>query len=191
MGIPGLTSYINSIEALWTSTALQNTRVVIDGSCFCHYLYISHGLDCRCGGQYREFYNAVVSFFNSLTSKGVEPLVVFDGTFHPSGKKSDTLKKRAEDTIQKSNALSKSSQLDGVFLLPPLSKLVLIQALRDRNINFAICDRYVIKNLTIGVKFHLSMLSKLNYGYLCCETQLLSGVKLLFLQNCQKTYQGI
>ena len=140
MGIPGLTGYINSIGTLWTSIDLQNTKLVIDGSCLSHYLYVNNGFDCRCGGQYNDFYCVVLSFFNALISNGVESYVVFDGAHDPSDKKLETLKARALERIKTSKALSNSAD-DRLFLRPVLSKLVFLQALRNLGVKFAVCDR--------------------------------------------------
>ena len=140
MGIPGLTGYVNSIGTLWTTIDLQNTKLVIDGSSLCYYLYVNNALDCRCGGQYDEFYNTVLSFFDALISNGVESFVIFDGANDPSDKKLDTLKARTVERIRTSDALAKYAD-DRLFLLPLLSKLVFLQALRNRGIKFAFCDR--------------------------------------------------
>ena len=140
MGIPGLTSYINSLGTLWTEINLKNTKLVIDGSCLCHYLYASNGLDCRCGGQYQEYYDVVVSFFDALISNGVETYVVFDGTHDPSGKKLETLKAGAKERVKTSNALSKSAD-DRLFLLPLLARHVFVDALRNRGVKFVFSDR--------------------------------------------------
>ena len=141
MGIHGLTSYVNSISKLWEKKDLQDTKLVIDGSGLCYYLYeISHGFDSRCGGEYGEFYRAVGSFFTALSSKRVKCFVIFDGADDPSNKKLETLQKRAKENILTANALAKSAD-DHKFLLPLLTKDVFRQALRDRGIQFALCDR--------------------------------------------------
>jgi len=62
-----------------------------------------------------------------------------DGANDPSDKKLDTLKKRALQNIETANDLSKSADAR-LFLLPLLSKLVFLHALRDCGIKFAICD---------------------------------------------------
>ena len=147
MGVRGLTSYVNSINSLWKlQTKLENTKLIIDGSGLCNYLY-KNVFDCRCGGQYEEFYNAVLSFFNALDSNGVESFVVLDGAQHPSGKKLETHKKRANERIETSCALAENQALEEGqdFLLPLLSKLVFVQALmiltKDHSVKFAVCDR--------------------------------------------------
>lgn len=136
MGVRGLTSYIADIETLWTQIELRNTKLIIDGSSLCNYLYKSDGFDCRYGGQYYEFYNAVLSFFDALDSKGVESFVILDGAQDLSGKNLDTHKKRAKERIETFETFFSND-----FLLPLLSELVFIQALRDRDIRFAVCDR--------------------------------------------------
>ena len=142
MGILGLTSFVNSKPELWEDgeKELQDTKLVIDGSRLCYYLYESHGFDFRCGGQYGEFYHAVGSFFTALSSKRVECFVIFDGADDPSDKKLKTLQKRAIHNIQSANALAKSAD-DCQFLLPLLTIDVFRQALRDGGIQFAVCDR--------------------------------------------------
>ena len=140
MGILGLTSFVNLKPELWEEKELQDTKLVIDGSRLCYYLYESHGFDFRCGGQYGEFYHAVGSFFTALSSKRVECFVIFDGADDPSDKKLKTLQKRAIQNIQSANALAKSAD-DCQFLLPLLTIDVFRQALRDGGIQFAVCDR--------------------------------------------------
>ncbi len=143
MGVRGLTSYINSIGGLWTQIELRNTKLIIDGPSLYSALYVDNGFDRRCGGQYYEFYNAVLSFFDALDSKGVESFVILDGAHDSSDKKLETFKKRAVDRIQTADALSKNSRPTNgdVFLLPLLSNLVFVQALKDRGIKFAVADK--------------------------------------------------
>ena len=128
MGVRGLTSYINSIGTLWTQINLKNTKLIIDGSCLCHYLYYSNGLDCRCGGQYQEYYDV---------SNGVEAYVVFDGAHDPSDKKLETRIARTNERVRKSNALSMSAD---DFLLPLLAMHVFVDALRNRGVKFVFSD---------------------------------------------------
>ena len=133
MGVHGLTSYVESIPNLWEKIILRDTKLVIDGSCLYYYLYESNGFDFRCGGQYGEFYHAVDSFFTALRSKRVECFVIFDGADDPSDKKLVTIKERAIQSIKRAD--------DRQFLLPLLTKVVFLQALRDLGIGFAVCDR--------------------------------------------------
>ena len=141
MGIPGLTSFVHSTENLWTTIDLRDTKLVIDGLALNCCLYENSGLDCRCGGQYDEFYQAVVAFFSALKSRRVDCFVVFDGTIDPSGKKLETIKKRAEQGLETVHELSTSGDIDDLISFPLLYTHVFKQALRDKSIPFAICDR--------------------------------------------------
>lgn len=143
MGVRGLTSYINSIGGLWTQIELKNTKLIIDGPSLYSVLYMDNGLDRRCGGQYEELYNIVLSFFDALHSNGVEAFVILDGAHDSSDKKLDTFKKRAVERIQTAYALFKNSEpANGdVFVLPLLTNLVFVQALKDRGIRFAVADK--------------------------------------------------
>ncbi|XP_015778517.1 PREDICTED: protein asteroid homolog 1-like [Acropora digitifera] len=139
MGIPRLTSFVNSTENLWTTIDLHDTKLVIDGMALYFYLYGKSGLDCRCGGQYDEFYQAVIAFFLALKSKHVDCFVVFDGTIDPSGKKLKTIKSRVEQSIEAASELSRYDA--SLFVIPLLSAQVFKQALRDNSIPFVVCDR--------------------------------------------------
>ena len=141
MGVRGLTSYINSIGSLWTQTELRNTKLVIDGPGLCNFLYLDSDFDRQCGGQYEEFYNVVLSFFAALDSRGVDSYVVLDGAHDRSDKKLNTFKERSAQRIQSGDALWNGRSTDGdVFVLPLLSNLVFVQALRDRGVKFAVPD---------------------------------------------------
>ena len=146
MGVRGLTSYANSIETLWTKAKLESTKLVIDGSGLCNNLY-KDLFDCQHGGQYKEFYEAVLLFFNALKSNGVESFVVLDGAQHASGKKLETHKKRANQRVETACALAENRAPENRedFLLPLLSRLMFLQALRDltrdHRVKFVVCDR--------------------------------------------------
>ena len=143
MGVRGLTNYVNLIGSLWTQIELRNTKLVIDGPNLYSVLYMDNDFDRRCGGEYDKFYYIVLSFFDALDSKGVESFVILDGAHDSSNKKLDTFLERAVERIQTADALSKGSRAanNDVFLLPLLSNLVFVQALRDRGIKFAVADK--------------------------------------------------
>lgn len=139
MGVRGLASFLDkSAPHLGSQIKLQNTRLVIDGNNMCYYLYAQWGqFDCRYGGQYKEFYDKVLSFFDALKGKDVESFVVIDGAFDRTNKKLGTRKTGARQGIE----LSKKIWDGEEGSLPPLmTKSVFIQALRDRDINFAVSD---------------------------------------------------
>ena len=141
MGIRGLTHFVHSTKNLWTTIDLQDTKLVIDGLALNCCLFENSGLDYRCGRQYDEFYQAVVAFFVALKSSHVHCFVVFDGAIDPSGKKLETIKKRAEEGLETVHELSTSGNIDSLVSFPLLFTDVFKQALRDNGIPFAICDR--------------------------------------------------
>ena len=79
--------------------------------------------------------------FVALKSSRVHSFVVFDGTIVSSGKKLETIKKRAEEGLKTVHELSTSGDIDSLVSFPLLFTDVLRQALTDNSIPFAICDR--------------------------------------------------
>ena len=142
MGVRGLFSFLNPIEEIWTTIELREKQLVIDGSALCNSLYEDNGLDRRCGGQYNEFYDIIVTFFQSLRSVGVESFVVLDGA-NINDNKLDTYKKRSEERIQTADMLAKNPAAvnKNVFVYPLLLNFVFTRALRDLEVKFAVSDR--------------------------------------------------
>ena len=144
MGVRGLTSHLeNSVKFYGTKIELRDTKLIIDGHNLCNYLYQENDFDCRCGGQYEEFYKKVQLFFDALKSKGVESFVVLDGAYDRSDKKLETQIKRTQDRIEKADQLFKnetSADDNEHFLLPLLAKFVFVEVLRDHLIKFAVSD---------------------------------------------------
>ena len=142
MGVRGLFSFLNPIEEIWTTIELREKQLVIDGSALCNSLYEDNGLDRRCGGQYNEFYDIIVTFFQSLRSVGVESFVVLDGA-NINDNKLDTYKKRSEERIQTADMLAKNPAAANkdVFVYPLLMNFVFTRALRDLEVKFAVSDR--------------------------------------------------
>ena len=141
MGVRGLFSFLKPIEEIWTTIELREKQLVIDGSALCNSLYEDNGLDRRCGGQYNQFYDRIVSFFQSLSSVGVESFVVLDGA-NISDNKLDTYKKRSEERIQTADMLAKNPAAANkdVFVYPLLLNFVFTRALRDLGVKFAVSD---------------------------------------------------
>ena len=108
MGVDGLTTYVKNNRSLRQQIELSGRKLVIDGENLCYYLYKENGFDCRCGGQYEEFYSEVIAFFDALESQRVKSFVVLDGAYDKSDKKLETKKKRAEDRIETSKRLFKN-----------------------------------------------------------------------------------
>ena len=139
MGIQGLTSYVDSVGSLWTKFKLQNTKVILDGSCLYYHLHISAKLNGQCGGQYTEFHELAVSFFNSLKSNSVEAFVVLDGAYDASEKKLATLAERTKDRILEASRLANSPD-DRENVLPLLARRNFVQTMEELGVKFAVCD---------------------------------------------------
>ena len=111
MGVDGLTTYVKNNRSLWQQIELSGRKLVIDGDNLCYHLYKENGFDCRCGGQYEEFYSEVIAFFDALESQRVKSFVVLDGAYDKSNKKFKTKKKRAQDRIETSDRLFKNESI--------------------------------------------------------------------------------
>ena len=144
MGVRGLKSYLEkSVKFHGIEIELRGTKLIIDGHNLCNHLYKKNDLDCRCGGQYEEFYETVRLFFDALKSKGVDSYVVLDGAFDGSDKKLETYKERTQNRIDTAAWLFKnetSANDEKYFLLPLLAKFVFVEVLRDHEIKFAVSD---------------------------------------------------
>lgn len=95
MGIPKLTSFIRNYFSGWKKERLGN-YLVIDGCSLCYYLYTFDWIN---GGQYTDFYDSIVEFFQALQTSAVESIVVIDGYAYPE-EKSDTVTKRNSAKVQ-------------------------------------------------------------------------------------------
>ena len=120
MGIPRLTSFIDRNFAGWKREKITG-HLVIDGFGLCYYLY---SFDWRHGGQYPQFHNCIVEFFESLRLSDIEPIVVYDGVDYRQEKVKTTMKRRKELvlTIHRHVRDSLSRQGDvGCEVLPMLA----------------------------------------------------------------------
>ena len=121
MGIPKLTSFLEKNFTGWTSKNVTGC-LVIDGFSLCYYLY---SFDWSHGGQYPQFHNCVVKFFEALRLSKIEPIVVFDGIDYKQEKVMTTMKRRKEmiRTINEHVVHSRLRRLDAVNnILPLLTK---------------------------------------------------------------------
>ena len=92
MGIQGLTSFMDNVFSGWV---VENIRgeLVIDGNNLCHRLYC---LDWGHGGQYPEFREVVMEFFQVLLKADVRPIIVFDGIDYKQEKREVVMKRHRE-----------------------------------------------------------------------------------------------
>ena len=140
MGVYGLAKYVEGCEStLLTNIELTNTRVIIDGNGLLYHLYFQNNnnrLDYRCGGQYSQFHDRIVTFFRSLEQNGVEPFVLLDGVPDPSGNKSETSRERLQCKIRSASSFEPEADI-----LPLLAQETFMQTIRNIDgVRLAVCD---------------------------------------------------
>ena len=141
MGIRGLKTFVErNGEMLWKKVKLQNTKVILDGSCLYYHLHISAKLNCQCGGQYTEFHELAVSFFNSLKSNSVEAFVVLDGAQEPSERKLDAIIKRKKKKILDASGAADATGDSLKDILPLLTRRTFQQTMEELGVKFVVCD---------------------------------------------------
>ena len=118
MGIPKLTSFLEKNFAGWTRENIVGC-LVIDGFSLCYFLY---SFDWSHGGQYPQFRDCVVKFFEALRLSKIEPVVVFDGIDYKQEKVVTTMKRRKGMilTINEHVVHSRFRRQDAVNNLLPL-----------------------------------------------------------------------
>ncbi|XP_036414364.1 protein asteroid homolog 1-like [Colossoma macropomum] len=136
MGVQGLKTYMEGNSDVLKRRNFRNSRLVIDGSNLYYSLYFQSHLDQAHGGEYEGFEKVVSRFFANLRICKIKPYVVLDGGDDISNKKFDTLKKRAEDRIKRTDALSKGRRGEA---LPILIKNVFKQVLRKLKVPLIQC----------------------------------------------------
>ena len=118
MGVPKLTSFLEKNFTGWMRENIAGC-LVIDGFSLCYYLY---SFDWRHGGQYHQFHDCVVKFFEALRLSKIEPIIVFDGIDYKQEKVMTTMKRRKEMilTISEHVMHSRVRRLDAVNNILPL-----------------------------------------------------------------------
>ena len=120
MGIPKLTSFVEKNFTGWNLRENIAGYLVIDGFSLCYYLYKS--FDWTYGGQYPQFHDCVVKFFDALRLSKIEPIVVFDGIDYKQEKVATTMKRRKEMivTINEHVMRSRPRQINTINNILPL-----------------------------------------------------------------------
>ncbi|XP_071391790.1 single-strand DNA endonuclease ASTE1-like [Centroberyx affinis] len=136
MGVQGLYSLINASQ-IYQDVCFRDSRLVIDGCNLCYLLYYDSGLDQNHGGEYAAFEDLIGKFVKALKDCRIEPYVVLDGGTDITGKKLDTLKKKAEQQIQKAHAAAEEGGKENI--MPPLAKKVFKQTLAQLEVPVAQC----------------------------------------------------
>ena len=138
MGIPKLTAYMRNYGH-FTRVILKKfaSKLVIDGFSLCYALHC--GIVC---GDYKEFYQEIVKFFEGLKCIGVEAYVVVDGIDYENKKEVSNDRNRLTGRLKLLQRKEyQRDQLVGCeSFLPSLAKVVFIDALRENDIKFFVAD---------------------------------------------------
>lgn len=128
MGVRGLTSYIAQRAEIYLKPyELHNTSLVIDGDNLACNLYKDvTGSYSAFGGDYDDFYRAVLQFFRVLAECEIRSYVLMDGGYEE--RKLRTVSKRLRGKI---SVIKKINPCDSITLFPLHLKEVFVDAVRD------------------------------------------------------------
>ena len=134
MGIPKLTKFVKE-HYQWKSVRVQRrSKIVIDGYSLCYTLYYRHH-DWQLGGDYCEFYETVLKYFQELNKLEIVPYIVVDGIDYDNRKLS-TAKSRFEQRLE----VMAGGQSRNEPVLPLFAKSVFVDALRDLGLKFYVAN---------------------------------------------------
>ncbi|XP_017063335.2 LOW QUALITY PROTEIN: protein asteroid [Drosophila eugracilis] len=128
MGVRGLTSYIAQRAEIYLKPyELHSTALVIDGDNLSCNLYKDvTGSYSAFGGDYDDFYRAVVQFFQVLAECDIRPYVLMDGGYEE--RKLQTVGTRLRGKI---SVIKKINPNASITLFPLHLKEVFVDAVRD------------------------------------------------------------
>ncbi|XP_017061126.1 protein asteroid [Drosophila ficusphila] len=128
MGVRGLTSYIAQRAEIYLKPyELYSTALVIDGDNLSCNLYKDvAGSYSAFGGDYDDFYRAVVQFFQVLAECNIRPYVLMDGGYEE--RKLQTVGTRLRNKI---SVIKKINPNASITLFPLHLKEVFVDAVRD------------------------------------------------------------
>ena len=162
MGIHGLSYFVKSFPTLMEKKewSLQSTEQVdhfiIDGNAFVYHIAFQNRTNWTHGGQYATIARVVEETVTTLRSAGIQMTFLFDGSLPQE--KLDTRIKRHKSYIERSvstywnlkqiNTSNKDvdQQQNGIqyygdlFLIPPLTLEVIVQTLKELDIDVVICQ---------------------------------------------------
>ncbi|ALC38737.1 ast [Drosophila busckii] len=128
MGVRGLTSYIAQRAEIYLKPyELHDTALVIDGDNLACNLYKDvTGYYSAFGGNYDDFYRAVVEFFHVLAECNIVPYVLMDGGYEE--RKLRTVAKRLRGKIA---VIKRIDPCASITLFPLHLKEVFVDAVKD------------------------------------------------------------
>ncbi|XP_016992037.2 protein asteroid [Drosophila rhopaloa] len=128
MGVRGLTSYIAQRAEIYLKPfELHSTALVIDGDNLSCNLYKDvTGSYSAFGGDYDDFYRAVVQFFQVLAECNIRPYVLMDGGYEERKLRTVSTRLRGKITV-----IKKINPNASITLFPLHMKEVFVDAVRD------------------------------------------------------------
>ncbi|KAI9486838.1 MAG: PIN domain-like protein [Benjaminiella poitrasii] len=165
MGIHGLSFFIKSFPSIvdniqWEIDLLAPStprdHFIVDGNAFVYHIAFENRIDWTHGGQYATIAHVVENFASQLLQAGIKMTFVFDGAL-PEDKIKTRIKRQKSyiercvttySNLKQINASNKNPEgrLDGIqyygdlFLIPPLTLEVVVQTLRELNVEIKICE---------------------------------------------------
>jgi hypothetical protein len=133
MGVHGLTSFVDSLDNVFSNYKLKECNLLIDGYGILHFLNSSLQVKCQFGGNYNDLYIFFNNFLNLLKQCKIQSYFIFDGARDPNEGKS---LKRAKDRLRSINANSGNLQQ----ILPICSYRILIDLLNEHKIKYYQCN---------------------------------------------------
>ncbi|SPP79901.1 protein asteroid [Drosophila guanche] len=136
MGVRGLTSYIAQRAEIYLKPfELHSTALVIDGDNLACNLYKDvTGCYSAFGGDYDDFYRAVVQFFQVLDECNIRPYVLMDGGYEE--RKLRTVGKRLRGKI---SVIKRINPNASITLFPLHLKEVFVDAVKDCGVPIMRC----------------------------------------------------
>ncbi|XP_061395039.1 protein asteroid [Musca vetustissima] len=136
MGVRGLTGFIaRNAEKYLTPYELHDTNLLIDGdNLACNLYKDATGINSAFGGDYDNFYRAVVNFFVVLAECNIKPYVLMDGGYEQ--RKLRTVGKRMRGKI---SVIKRINPNASITVFPLMMKEVFVDAVRDCNVPVMRC----------------------------------------------------
>lgn len=134
MGIHGLTTFVDSLDKVFSNQKLRDCNLLIDGYGVLHFLNYKLQIPCEFGGNYNDLYFCLDQFLNSLKACKICAYFIFDGARDPNESKS---LKRAKQRLNSINA-RKNGSIQQV--LPICSYMILVELLKVHEIKYYQCN---------------------------------------------------
>ena len=133
MGVYGLTSFVDSLDNVFSNHKLKECNLLIDGYGILHFLNSRLEVMCQFGGNYTDLHIYLNNFLNLLIKCKIQSYFIFDGARDPNEGKS---LKRAKDRLRSINSNNGNLQQ----ILPICAYRILIELLNEHKIKYYQCN---------------------------------------------------